>query len=84
MDILRAIIFGAEGTPYAHGAFIFDIFVPDEYPSVPPKIALISTKGGQIRFGPNLYESGSVCLSLIGTWRGDSAESWNPATSNLY
>jgi len=46
MDIMRAVIFGAEGTPYAHGAFIFDIFVPDEYPSFPPKIALISTKGG--------------------------------------
>jgi len=43
---MRAVIFGAEGTPYAHGAFILDIFVPDEYPSVPPKIALISTKGG--------------------------------------
>ncbi|KAM7252157.1 hypothetical protein ACFE04_024040 [Oxalis oulophora] len=36
MDILRAVIIGAEGTPYHDGLFFFDIFFPDSYPSVPP------------------------------------------------
>ncbi len=36
MDYMKALIFGSEGTPYAHGAFIFDIYIPPEYPYVPP------------------------------------------------
>ena len=33
-----------------------------------------------MRFNPNLYNCGKVCLSLLGTWAG---EPWNPAVSNL-
>ena len=33
-----------------------------------------------MRFNPNLYHCGKVCLSLLGTWSG---EAWNPASSNL-
>lgn len=36
MDILRAVIVGAEGTPYHDGLFFFDVFFPSGYPSVPP------------------------------------------------
>ena len=36
MDLLRAVIIGADGTPYHDGLFFFDIFFPDTYPSVPP------------------------------------------------
>lgn len=36
MDLLRAVIIGAQGTPYHDGLFFFDIFFPDTYPSVPP------------------------------------------------
>merc|ERR1712072_936051 len=39
-----------------------------------------TTGGGKWRFNPNLYESGKVCLSLLGTWQG---EPWDPKTSNL-
>ncbi|CAI9107247.1 OLC1v1006564C1 [Oldenlandia corymbosa var. corymbosa] len=35
MDILRAVIIGAEGTPYHDGLFFFDVFFPNNYPSVP-------------------------------------------------
>lgn len=38
---------------------------------------------GSVRFNPNLYNCGKVCLSLLGTWGGDAHESWNPATSTL-
>ncbi|CAI9107248.1 OLC1v1006565C1 [Oldenlandia corymbosa var. corymbosa] len=37
MDILRAAIIGAEGTPYHDGLFFFDVFFPSNYPSVPPQ-----------------------------------------------
>lgn len=36
MDLLRAVIIGAEGTPYHDGLFFFDVFFPSSYPSVPP------------------------------------------------
>lgn len=36
MDLLRAVIIGAAGTPYHDGLFFFDLFFPDQYPKVPP------------------------------------------------
>ena len=36
MDLLRAVIVGAEGTPYHDGLFFFDVFFPCGYPNVPP------------------------------------------------
>jgi len=36
-----------------------------------------------VRFNPNLYNCGKVCLSLLGTWSGSAGESWNPKTSSL-
>ncbi|KAM7498704.1 hypothetical protein LguiA_023118 [Lonicera macranthoides] len=38
MDLLRAVIVGAEGTPYHDGLFFFDVFFPSSYPNVPPII----------------------------------------------
>lgn len=36
MDLLRAVIVGAPGTPYHDGLFFFDIYLPPEYPHEPP------------------------------------------------
>ncbi|KAF9610926.1 hypothetical protein IFM89_025736 [Coptis chinensis] len=36
MDLLRAVIIGAAGTPYHDGLFFFDVFFPSEYPKVAP------------------------------------------------
>ncbi|KAJ0677557.1 putative ubiquitin-conjugating enzyme E2, ubiquitin-conjugating enzyme/RWD [Helianthus annuus] len=36
MDLLRAVIIGAEGTPYHDGLFFFDVFFPSTYPNTPP------------------------------------------------
>jgi len=44
---------------------------------------LRTTGGGKVRFNPNLYNCGKVCLSLLGTWSGDSGENWNAKTSTL-
>ncbi|CAD8204909.1 unnamed protein product [Paramecium pentaurelia] len=71
MDCMRTIIFGSSGTPYAHGAFLYDMYFGDDYPQRPPKMKLSTTGHGKVRFNPNLYNCGKVCLSLLGTW-GDS------------
>lgn len=83
MDVMKCIITGPEGTPYANGVFVFDIFCPPEFPSVPPLVNLQTTGSGTVRFNPNLYNCGKVCLSLLGTWRGGPNEQWNEATTTL-
>jgi ubiquitin-activating enzyme E1 len=83
LDVMKAVIFGAEGCPYAHGAFEYDIYFDNDYPNVPPKVNLETTGNGDVRFNPNLYNCGKVCLSLLGTWRGNASESWDPKFSTL-
>ncbi|CAH1444533.1 unnamed protein product [Lactuca virosa] len=80
MDLLRAVIIGAEGTPYHNGLFFFDVFFPSNYPYVPPKVYYHS---GGLRINPNLYEEGKVCLSLLNTWIGDKNENWTPGVSTM-
>ena len=53
------------------------------YPNVPPKVNLQTTGKGEVRFNPNLYNCGKVCLSLLGTWSGAQGETWNEQTSTL-
>jgi ubiquitin-protein ligase len=79
--MMKAILSGAIGTPYAHGLYEYDIFFDDGYPAGPPKMQITTTGGGQIRFNPNLYACGKVCLSLLGTWRGSATENWDPKIS---
>jgi len=69
-----ALIVGPPNTPYFGGFFFFEIKFPDDYPNKPPAIKLL-TINKNIRFNPNLYENGKVCLSIIGTWDGPS---WKP------
>ena len=83
MDYMKVLIIGSEGTPYSNGAFQFDVFFDNQYPNSPPKVTLMTTGGGSTRFNPNLYANGKVCLSLLGTWRGQSTENWDPKISTL-
>jgi len=78
---MRALITGPKDTPYDSGFFIFDILTPTTYPTTNPKVQFMNHNG--VRFNPNLYASGYVCLSLLGTWSGIGGEKWNPETSNL-
>ena len=66
---IRALIIGPEGTPYEDGFFYFTIDIPESYPFHHPS-AKFETINHKIRFNPNLYEGGKVCLSIIGTWNG--------------
>lgn len=81
-QFVRAVIGAAlpGPTPYSGGLFCFDIYIPRDYPSQPPNVTLLTTGGGSVRFGPNLYADGKVCLSLLGTWPGPK---WVPGLSNL-
>ena len=56
---------------------------PSDYPNRAPKVNLATTGGGTVRFNPNLYNCGKVCLSLLGTWQGEQGEAWQPKTSTL-
>jgi len=80
VDLLKALIIGPEGSPYENGCFEFDIWLPLDYPDSPPKVQLITTGRGAVRFNPNLYNCGKVCLSLLGTWAGPG---WDPVRSTL-
>jgi len=80
----QMLIIAVDDTPYATGCFIFDIKFPDNYPAAPPKVNLQTTGRGAVRFNPNLYNCGKVCLSLLGTWSGRSeGERWNPGLSTF-
>ncbi|KAI6191419.1 putative ubiquitin-conjugating enzyme protein 17 [Aphelenchoides bicaudatus] len=83
IDVLKILISGPDDSPYANGLFEFDVFFPSNYPLSPPKFSFLTTGGNTIRFNPNLYADGKVCLSLLGTWEGRQEERWNPQTSSL-
>lgn len=55
------------GTPYDSGLFQFDIYCPPQYPDVPPRVNLMTTGRGTVRFNPNLYPCGNVrrCFLLV-------------------
>jgi ubiquitin-protein ligase len=71
-DLLKgyALIVGPEDTPYFGGYYFFELSFPFDYPHTPPKVKYC-TNGNDIRFNPNLYKCGKVCISLLNTWRGD-------------
>jgi len=58
LDVIKVMIIGSEGTPYENGCFVFDIFVPVQYPQTPPNVQLVTTGNGTVRFNPNLYQYG--------------------------
>ena len=71
-DMLKgyAMIVGPSDTPYFGGFYFFKINYPTDYPHSPPKVSY-HTNGDNIRFNPNLYKCGKVCVSILNTWRGE-------------
>lgn len=83
MNIFTFMISGPKDTPYENGLFFFNGCFPQQYPDVEPKVLIQTTGMGGVRFNPNLYASGKVCLSLLGTWSGEQGEKWNSKTSSF-
>ena len=83
MNIFTFIISGPKDTPYENGLFEFHAYLPTNYPHTEPKVLLKTTGNNTVRFNPNLYNCGKVCLSLLGTWSGNDGESWNAKTSTF-
>lgn len=71
-DVTRMtmMIVGPKDTPYQYGFYLFDITLPYNYPLEPPKIRFM-TQSDKIRFHPNFYVEGYVCLSILNTWGKD-------------
>jgi len=78
-DIMKgyALIIGPSDTPYFSGNYFFEIEYPRDYPHSPTKVKYC-TNGKNVRFNPNLYVCGKVCVSLLNTWRG---EQWTSCQS---
>uniref|UniRef100_A0A8C4TNR5 Ubiquitin-conjugating enzyme E2 Z n=1 Tax=Erpetoichthys calabaricus TaxID=27687 RepID=A0A8C4TNR5_ERPCA len=78
MTKIHALITGPFDTPYEGGFFLFLFRCPPDYPIHPPRVKLMTTGNNTVRFNPNFYRNGKVCLSILGTWTGPA---WSPAQS---
>lgn len=77
------VIVGPEGTPYDAGCFHFRMYCTSDYPNKSPRVRFYTTGNGNVKFNPNLYEDGRICLSILGTWHAQAGESWIPGVSTM-
>ena len=81
IDLMKVLIVGPEKTPFYGNVFCFDVSLPSDFPLGPPLVHFISHVSE--RMHPNLYETGKVCLSLLGTWGGSESERWSTSSTLL-
>ena len=77
-----ALIIGPEETIYSHGMYFFEFNYPNDYPFSPPVVTYL-TNGDRVRFNPNLYRNGKVCISILNTWSGPQWSSCQTISSVL-
>jgi ubiquitin-protein ligase len=51
---------GPKDTPYAGGNFQLELFLPDGYPMVPPKVRFLTKI-----YHPNIDSLGRICLDIL-------------------
>lgn len=60
---------GKKGTDWEGGVYRLVLTFPDDFPSSPPNVKFVPPL-----FHPNVYPSGTVCLSIL-----NASEGWAPA-----
>ncbi len=85
MSVIYAMMVGPEKTPYEKGFYFFKFKYPENYPMEPPSAKYCTqgilkgkTSNFSVRFNPNLYTCGKVCLSMLNTWSGPG---WVPTNT---
>ena len=89
ITIVYVLFIGKDETPYENGFYFFKFEYPSDYPMIPPKATYFTqglidnqnnSKTYNVRFNPNLYIDGKVCLSMLNTWAGPG---WVPTNTIL-
>eukprot|EP01028_Stygiella_incarcerata_P013378 TRINITY_DN82221_c0_g1_i1.p1 TRINITY_DN82221_c0_g1~~TRINITY_DN82221_c0_g1_i1.p1 ORF type:complete len:434 (+),score=119.95 TRINITY_DN82221_c0_g1_i1:166-1467(+) len=76
LDKMITMLVGPPGSPYAYGMYLFLMTYPEVYPHTNMHCVCVSTSSSRVRWNPNIYNTGKVCLSTLGTWQGDQGEKW--------
>jgi ubiquitin-protein ligase len=86
LDKIHVMFVGPKDTPYEKGFYFFELTYPENYPMTPPNMKYFTQgylynkkkQNIKIRFNPNLYTNGKVCLSMLNTWKGPG---WVPTNT---
>ncbi|CAN0123343.1 unnamed protein product, partial [Ectocarpus fasciculatus] len=63
----NVVITGPEQSPYEHGSFKLELFLPSDYPMAPPKVRFLTKI-----YHPNIDKLGRICLDIL-------KDKWSPA-----